>query len=411
MKKLFAVMAAMLLCLNFTSCSDDDDAAPDNGRYGNDESAVFPKGYDASKVDAWFSGNNAGVNRALYLFQDGSYVLTGTMTENGKTLKGILSKGSYTVKGDFNNGSITISPTAKKKALTTKKGSVSGTLIIVDGKIIMGDESLYIRDTKDIPAPEEIDLDITNIANALVVQLVPVTLSNTGSTVLTAAIANYTLLELDASKLTSCGFVIDEQQTTPTVVEGGHIKKIDNCAISEKGIFMGTEDFHSVDAIVPVIRAFVIYDGQVYYSSPYQTTPNGGGEEEELEYTQDCIAYLPLSYSDKKLSAWYSLTQEDKQKQCKSIEAVFLFSDKTLVVTKSKIYAATVDKPSESRVTSEGTYTIKSGNLTNGKAEVTATVDGTETTFEVTISNGILSAMDSQFTKQDNASAPVSEQE
>gem|GEM_PF-5857960 len=403
-------MAAMLLCLNFTSCSDDDDAAPDNGRYGNDESAVFPKGYDASKVDAWFSGNNAGVNRALYLFQDGSYVLTGTMTENGKTLKGILSKGSYTVKGDFNNGSITISPTAKKKALTTKKGSVSGTLIIVDGKIIMGDESLYIRDTKDIPAPEEIDLDITNIANALVVQLVPVTLSN-GSTLLTAAIANYTLLELDASKLTSCGFVIGEQQTKPTVEENGNVYKYDKCTISEKGLFMGSVDFGEVDAAFPVVRAFVIYDGQVYYSSPYQTTPNGGGEEEELEYTQDCIAYLPADYSDKKLNAWYSLTQEDKEKQCKSIEAVFLFSDNTLVVTKSKIYAATVDKKPEYKVTSTGTYEIKSGDLTNGKAEVTATVDGKENTFEVTIANGILSALDSQFTKQDNASVPVSEQE
>ena len=400
-------MAAMLLCLNFTSCSDDDDAAPDNGRYGNDASAVFPQGYDASKVDAWFSGNNAGVNRALYLFQDGSYVLTGTMTENGKTLKGILSKGSYTVKGDFNNGSITISPTAKKKALTTKKGSVSGTLIIVDGKIIMGDESLYIRDTKDIPTPEEIDLDITDIANALVVKVFSVSLTTSGATILTGDIPNYSLLNLDASKLTSCGFVIGEQQTTPTLED--NISKYDECTISEKGIFLTGPVI--LDAIVPVIRAFVIYDGQVYYSSPYQTTPNGGGEEEELVYTQDCIAYLPPSYSDKKLNAWYSLTQEDKQKQCKSIEAVFLFSDNTLVVTKNKIYAATVDKPSESKVTSNGTYAIKSGNLTNGKAEVTATVDGKETTFEVTIANGILSAMDSQFTKQDNASAPVSEQE
>ena len=402
MKKLFTLItAALLLSISFTACSDDDDVDPDYARNGGDKNAVFPTGYEKSNVDAWFSGSKDGANRALYLFNDGSFVLTGTMPSNDKTLKGILSKGTYSLNGDFNNGSITITPVTKKKAaLTAKKGSVSGTLIINDGEIMIEGNPLYIRDIKEIPSPEEMDADLTDLTHSIVVSIVPVELENIKSYF--GGITNFILLDLDESKL-SCGFVVGEQQSTPTLEN--NVYKTDKCVVSEKGLFTGVLPFEQIEAIFPAIRAYVTYDGVTYYSKVHQTAPSSEGEE-ELVYTEDCLPYLPANYSDKKIEAWYTWEEEDTKDKCKKIEAIFLFSDKSLVVTKSKVYAAEVDKKSEKSVIETGSYNMTSGDLTNGEATVKTNDDQT---IAVTISNGILTAMDTQFIKQDNSAVPLSE--
>ena len=143
-----------------------------------------------------------------------------------------------------------------------------------------------------------------------------------------------------------------------------------------------------------------VLDFTKYCSEAEENAENGEGNEGgESEFTTEPTAYLPEAYADKTLDAWYALTDanEDKIK----IVAVFLFNDKTLVVTSSKVYSAADGRPVEDEIDAEGTFKIISGDYDNGTAHVVA---GDE--FDVIISDGVLSAMGDEFIKQDNADAP-----
>lgn len=128
--------------------------------------------------------------------------------------------------------------------------------------------------------------------------------------------------------------------------------------------------------------------------------------EEEAEeggesgFATEAEAYLPASYAEKTLDAWYMLKEADEDKI--KIEAVFLFNDSTLVVTNSKVYSVEDGREPEKEINAEGTFTITSGDYTNG----TADVDAAGMQFEVTITDGVLYAMEEEFIKQDNADAP-----
>ncbi|MBP5591893.1 hypothetical protein J6Y50_08615 [bacterium] len=123
-------------------------------------------------------------------------------------------------------------------------------------------------------------------------------------------------------------------------------------------------------------------------------------ENGESGFATEPEAYLPASYADKTLDAWYMLKEADEDKI--KIEAVFLFNDNTLVVTSSKVYSVEDGREPEKKINAEGTFEITSGDYDNGEAHVVAG----EMEFDVTISDGILSAMDAEFAKQDNADAP-----
>ena len=128
---------------------------------------------------------------------------------------------------------------------------------------------------------------------------------------------------------------------------------------------------------------------------------NGEGNEGgESTFTEKATAYLPVDYADKTLAAWYSLTDEDKDKI--KIEAIFLFDDNTLVKTTSKIYSEEDGREPSDKLEAEGEFTVTSGDYENGEAHVVAG----EMEFDVTISDGVLSAMGAEFIKQDNADAP-----
>lgn len=127
---------------------------------------------------------------------------------------------------------------------------------------------------------------------------------------------------------------------------------------------------------------------------------NGEGNEGESEFTDKATAYFPNAYAEKTLAAWYSLTETDENKI--KIEAIFLFDDNTLVKTNSKVYSEADGRPAEDQIEVEGEFEITSGDYDNGAAHVKAG----EMEFDVTISDGVLSAMDTDFIKQDNADLP-----
>ena len=123
-------------------------------------------------------------------------------------------------------------------------------------------------------------------------------------------------------------------------------------------------------------------------------------EDSESEFATEAEAYLPASYADKTLDAWYMLKEADEDKI--KIEAVFLFNDNTLVVTRSNVYSVEDGREPEKKINAEGTFTITSGDYMNG----TADVDAAGMQFEVTITDGVLHAMEEDFIKQNNADAP-----
>lgn len=128
---------------------------------------------------------------------------------------------------------------------------------------------------------------------------------------------------------------------------------------------------------------------------------NGGDGDNGGAYAITPEAYLPSSYASKTIAAWYGLTEIRDMKT--KIQAIFLFSDGSMVVTKSTVYTKADGRNPEYSIEFAGTYEITSGDYSNGAAYVP------EMSMTVTISNGVLSvpAMQETYTKQSNADAPA----
>lgn len=128
-----------------------------------------------------------------------------------------------------------------------------------------------------------------------------------------------------------------------------------------------------------------------------------GGEGGEVQYNGDPTPYLPAQYGCKTIAAWYQY--DNVGNGTVRYECVFLFTDGTLVVTKSKFYNIGDGREPEYDINATGQYRMsEGGDFENGTASV-VTADGM--TMEVRIENGILYAMNTEFTKQDNKDAPA----
>ncbi len=123
-------------------------------------------------------------------------------------------------------------------------------------------------------------------------------------------------------------------------------------------------------------------------------------EDGESGFATEPTAYLRHSHAGKIVEAWYMLKEKDDDKI--KIEAVFLFQDFSLVVTSAKVYSIADGRDPEDEIIAEGTFEITSGSYNDGSASV----DTGEAQFDVTITNGVLSAMGEEFIKQDNGYAP-----
>ena len=112
-------------------------------------------------------------------------------------------------------------------------------------------------------------------------------------------------------------------------------------------------------------------------------------DSDEQKDANSSSAYLPIEYANKKVAAWYLRTEESDNKT--KIEAVFLFQDSSLVVTKAKIYSASDGRKPEYGINAVGRYVITEGDYTNGKAQVGAVApDGEVISFVARIEDGKL---------------------
>ena len=128
-----------------------------------------------------------------------------------------------------------------------------------------------------------------------------------------------------------------------------------------------------------------------------------GGEGGEVQYNGDPTPYLPAQYADKTIAAWYLF--DNVGNGTVRYECVFLFTDGSLVVTKSKFYNIGDGREPEYGINASGQYRMsEGGDFENGTASV-VTADGM--TMEVSIQDGILSAMNTEFEIQDNDDAPA----
>ena len=98
-------------------------------------------------------------------------------------------------------------------------------------------------------------------------------------------------------------------------------------------------------------------------------------------FTQLAEPYLPESYGDRTIAAWYSVYSENDYKS--KVEAVFLFTDSAVAITKSK------------------TYTVE-----DGREPVHDVVAG-PSPRNARIKDSILIHDGIAYTLQDNAKAPV----
>jgi hypothetical protein len=118
---------------------------------GSATKALFPKGYDPSKVAAWYYGETDYASRSMYFFNDGTFILVGTQKEEGLELKGLMADGKYTLEGNSKNGVYTMSPT----------GSETGNWPVENGQMATHDEdedepAMTLQDNDKIPEPAEI---------------------------------------------------------------------------------------------------------------------------------------------------------------------------------------------------------------------------------------------------------------
>jgi hypothetical protein len=128
-----------------------------------------------------------------------------------------------------------------------------------------------------------------------------------------------------------------------------------------------------------------------------------GGEGGEVQYNGDSAPYLPAQYAEKTIAAWYQ--SENVGNGTVRYECVFLFTDGSLVVTKSKFYNIGDGRGPEYDINATGQYRMsEGGDFENGTASV-VTADGM--IMEVSIQDGILSAMNTEFEIQDNDDAPA----
>jgi len=168
--------------------------------------------------------------------------------------------------------------------------------------------------------------------------------------------------------------------------------------IDDEGIYGITYNYPTV---IGMAKENVITMMRQWYEDMIDDTPDQS-EYEEPGYIGKVQAFLPAEYADSNaVAAWYMSV--DEQENRVKYEAVFLFEDGSLVVTKSKFYTKADGRNPELEILATGQYELTDGDYDNGVASVVLS-DGT--VFEVEIEEGVLSAMGSEYYKQKNEDAP-----
>lgn len=413
MRFLAALMACLMLAVSFFSCEKDEEQTNNTSNQGQ-TTAFFPTGYDRSAVVAWFTGieyqSDGQVNvQAIYIFNDGSMLATLYKKKaNGTERREIGVTGTCRLtSGDYTNGTaiVSIPSLGMEMNITIRNGVFS-----VEGV------TFTKQDNDKIPAAQEPTGDNgggTNSSTLLTDAYLPAAYGDK------TIVAWYAFSNQENDRIkTEAVFLFDDNTLVVTKHKEYTSGRAPENEIEAEGTYRLTEgDYENGTASVMAgdrsITATIVngvlsamgeqFTKQDNANAPEPTQKENNGGENGGEGEVSATAYLPASFATgKTIAAWYSNTNETSDRV--RIEAVFLFTDNTMVVTKSKVYFDGRTPNFEKEIEFTATYELIEGDYENGIAS--ATVEGQ--VMRVQISNGILMVSeDNTFTKQDNADAPA----
>lgn len=373
MKKLFYFAAVILtgLVLTFTSCGDDEEDPIDNNsnneqnNNGNTEQTIdasikgfIPEEYKGKKVVAWYFCENVDPTKnkpeGVYAFDDGSVVVTSI--DNGTKITEFYGK--YTLTGDYDNGTLTITVMGIKAAeMKIEKGIIGEP---------QGRYSYIKQDNSKIPAYAKADkdemMDDTQHGEDIDEIIEPFYPTKYADKKVAAWYAN-TNIENDRTKTESV-FLFDDGTVAKTTYKyKTHNNSLER-VIDFEGAYTVTGSLSNGTVTVQSVTGETLFDvtisdgvlvalamGNATFKQqdnaklPTATDEtaqgdygnnegdnNGGNGDDDGEYVE---AFLPKSYADKEVKAWYEYQNIDGNSKLK-ILAIFIFNDNSLVVTKAK---------------------------------------------------------------------------
>ena len=420
----------------------------------NGDNAFFPKAYAGKSIEAWFaySGSESGDGfemkyvAAIYFFVDGSFVGTSNVAVSGPTGQSfertVGAEGSYRiVEGNFNTGKVAITYDKDKTVILEIE---NGQLKAIDTEY--GSVTIYIKqDNTKVPEPsdptnngnqggqggDQGDSDVpaffpTSYAGKPVIAWYSFVTSNPVETIVEAVFlftdntlivterkihsqdnmseerhvwlrGSYTITsDVDYDNFTA-DVITDEQRKMNITAANGYLVLEYNSDMTFKR--------RQLKDIPDPLDSTDGYQGDDNGDDNGDDDGDDNGDDnggDNYGYIGEITPYFPAQYADKTIAAWY-LTANLDDNQVK-IQAVFLFTDNTLVKTTSKFYSVNDGREPDYRIEGEGRYEIKDGDYSNGMASVVLS-DGT--TFDVTIEEGLMFAMNEYFAIQDNADLPA----
>jgi len=394
MKKIFYFAAVMLtgLALTFTSCGDDDEIDDATGNNSNEQQnnngnnqqnnngdnngngqdnttqtidasikGFIPNEYQGKKVVAWYFCENVDPTKnkpeGVYAFDDGSVVVTSI--DNGTKITEFYGK--YTLTGDYDNGTLTITVMGIKAAeMKIEKGIIGEP---------QGRYSYIKQDNSKIPAYAKADkdemMDDTQHGEDIDEIIEPFYPTKYADKKVAAWYAN-TNIENDRTKTESV-FLFDDG----TVVKTTYKYKTHNNSLQREvdfvGLYSATGTFSNGTVAVKSVTGETLFEvtisngvlvalamgnatfkqqdnsklpqatnetAQGDYGGNENGNENGGDDDDDDSELVE--AFLPTSYADKDVEAWYEYHTYDEKSGKYKILAIFIFNDNSLVVTKAK---------------------------------------------------------------------------
>ena len=375
---------------------------------GDEIDAFFPTTFAKKTVVAWYtysvSAPGESQVEAVFLFDDNTMAVTEHKVHpedaQNPEERYIMAYGTYSLSGNYDNGSVEafLHPAESKMRIDISNGNLT----------LAGNSSMvYIkRDLDDIPSaldptggyiPDLNDNPEGGDGDSKLAAWYSGTITQDGVeyTVDIILLSDNTVA-FAQTRVAAEGS--DYQYMTEIIGVGQY--KITSGDLTDGTVvitmFGEPKEFKVSNGMVTVMQ-----DGQTVtyykqdnskYNGPTDFSDYGDDDGDDDDDYSQVKAYLPADFASKEISAWYMLAEEESNSV--RIEAVFLFTDNTLVVTKTKVYAKSDGRDPAYTITAYGQYRITEGDYYTGKASV-VTEDGKS--FEVVIEDGIMTAMGAEF--------------
>ena len=375
---------------------------------GDEIDAFFPTTFVKKTVVAWYtysvSAPGESQVEAVFLFDDNTMAVTEHKVHpedaQNPEERYIMAYGTYSLSGNYDNGLVEafLYPAESKMKIEISNGNLT----------LAGNSSMvYIkRDIDDIPSaldptdgyiPDLDDNQQGGDGDSKLAAWYSATITQDG--------VKYTvdiiLLSDNTVAFTQTRVAAeDSEYQYVTEILGLGQYKITSGDLTDGTVvitmFGEPKEFKVSNGMVTVTQ-----DGQTVtyykqdnskYRGPTDFSDYGDDDGDDDDDYSQAKAYLPADFASKEISAWYMLAEEESNSV--RVEAVFLFADNTLVVTKTKVYAKSDGRDPAYTITAYGQYRITEGDYYTGKASV-VTEDGKS--FEVVIEDGIMTAMGAEF--------------